>query len=427
VSSEELRTRPDKYHRAVKTPIIRQLSTWTVDEILDTQDAHERGQMQQSGLLWLWMQRTSRLKAVLRKRAGALSSLPFQVDPASGSEDATPEELAVASLIEKQWFEILPEPTLKALVRAMVGQGVALARVTWCDDGVYWWPRLTVWPCDALYYRDSEQVWYARTREGGDRKICPGAGWLLWLPDGPLSFQTGSVLSLALPCLLSTLADSDWANYNAANAQIVRKVTVPRGATRASKDAFLDSVEGLGRDTSAVLCERNLDQSGFDFEYVSAGGTSTLDTFQRAKDDAAKQITIEILGQEKTTDLGQEGARSAVESLQSVEDAIIAADAASLSTAIREQILKPLCEYNWGSPELAPWPKWEIDLPADAAIAAKTDLAMAQAADAITGSLQGTGKALDVLAYFERAGVPMIDAPVETPAADPALDARPRQ
>lgn len=413
VSSDALRSerdRPEKYLRKAKTPLIRQMSTWTVDDILTAQEAHERGEFETSGLLWLWMQRTTRLKAVLRKRVSALSGLTFRLDPASGAAASDPAEVSHAAWLEKIWFEIMPESLLQGLLRCVIGMGAALARVSWIDRDEKWFPCLTLWPADAFYYRDSEQCWYARTREGGDIKVHPGRGWFLWLPDGPLSFQSGSVLSLSIPCYLSSLADSDWANYNAANAAIVRKAIVPRGATRASKDLFLDQLEDLGRDNSSILCERNLDGSGFDFTYEGADGALTK-TFLESKEDANKAITIEILGQDKTTDLGANGARSAVEALQGVEDAIVTQDAARFATAFRAQVLKPFFALNFGNDNLAPSPAWEVEgaSPADLAVG---DKATAEAATALDAALQGTGKVLDKLAYFERAGIPMRDAPV---------------
>lgn len=405
---------PDKYHRRAKSPMINLQSEWTVDDILAAQDAHERGETQQSGLLWQWMQRTPRLKAVLRKRAGALPALPFSLLPASGEKGGSPEERAVAAILEREWHRILPESLLRGIVRNAIGMGAALCRVHYEDDGRHWWPRLQLWPADSFYYRDSDCKWFARTREGGDIRITPGCGWFLWLPDGERSFQCGSVLSLAIPCLLTTLSNTDWANYNAANANIVRKVVVPRGATRAQKDAFFDQVEALGREDNVITCERNLDGSGFDFEYVTAEG-KTIDTFERAKADASKEITIEVLGQEKTTDLGTEGARSAVESLQGVENAIIAADANGFATSLIEQVLGPLCAYNWGHAEWAAVPTWEVEAPQAAQDIAAGDKAVAESMTAMDEAMRGTGKKIDKALVAERAGWPLLEG--EPPAA----------
>lgn len=421
-SSSELRGKPDRYMRQAKTPLIRQLSTWTVDDVLSAQEAHERGEFDRSGLLWLWMQRTSRLKAVLRKRTGALPSLPFTMEPAKGGAESTPQQNAIAAYLEQHWQEICPESLLRGIIRQSIGMGAALCRVSWRDDGRYWWPCLTLWPADAYYYQDSDCTWYARTREGGDIKVTPGKGWFLWLPDGPFSFQQGAVLSLAIPCLMSSLSDSDWANYNAANSVVIRLAEVPRGATRASKDLFLDNVEELGRSTSTLLCEKNIDKSGFGMTQLDTQ-TGNLDTFQRSKEVAEKQITIEILGQEKTTDLGGEGARSAVESLQGVEDAIIGADAEGFSTAFRQQVLMQMCLLNWGDGDLAPWPHWEVESTPEISDKATGWVATADAIAKWDTLLSTTDKQVDRAALAEQIGVllqerPPSDAPV---AASPVI------
>jgi phage gp29-like protein len=409
------REHPDKYLRRAKIPQIRLMSTWTVDDILAAQDAHERGDLQ--GLCWLWMQRTPRLKSVLRKRVGALSALPFCMLPASGEKSASPEEKAIAKIFEREWPKIMPTALRKGIQRQAIGLGASLCRVHWVEDARgLWWPRLTLWPGDAFYYRDSDCSWYARTREGGDVKVTPGRGWFLFLPDGDLSFQSGSVVSLSIPCAISVMSNTDWMNYNAANAAVVKKVMVPRGATRTQKDLFYDQVDSIGRDNSAVTCEQNLDKSGFDFKYEQPGGTQ-IDTFERSKADASKEITIEVLGQEKTTDLGKEGARSAVEALQDVEDGIVADDATGLSGAAVVQLIAPTCHYNWGNRDLAPEPKWETEKPKAAKEIAEGDKATAEAVIVMDEALKGSGKKVDRPLYFERAGVTLIDDEQPSPGA----------
>lgn len=403
------REKPDRYRRSVKAPLIRQFTDWTVDDILAAQEAHTRGDFSQSGMLWLWMRQTSRLKASLRKRVNALSILPFCMEPATGEAEASPSQVAAAKVLEQEWINIFPESLQRSVLVTMIGMGAALCRVRWIDDGARWWPRLSLWPADAFYYSDTAQTWYARTREGADVVVKPGCGWVLFLPDGPLGFQSGSVLSLSIPCLLTALADTDWANYNAANAVVIRLAQVPRGATRTSKDEFLDNVEELGRTTSTLLCEKNLDGSGFGMEQLDPP-TGNLDTFERAQSSAEKRITIEILGQEKTTDLGGEGARSAVEALQEVEDDLVLGDGRVISTTLHNQLLREVCRLNWGDESLAPYPAWGEDAGIDATDKAAGDKAIAEAAIAIDAALRGTGKMLDRLAYFERAGIPLIDS-----------------
>lgn len=411
------RPMPDKYRRRARLPLIRQLSTWDVDDILDAQDAHERGEFITSGLLALWMLRTSRLKAVMRKRAGALTSLSRTIEP-NDPKTAPPEAKAICKIIEREWKVICPPALIRGLIRQMVLMGWALCRVHWEVRGRYLWPILTLWANDAVYYSDTDGKWYARTREGGNVKITPGCGWLLWLPEGERSFQMGSVLSLSIPCLLTTYSDRDWANFNKSHADVIKKCYVPRGATRTQKDDFLDDVEALDRDSTAILLEQNNDKSGFNLELESPGNTE-VDTFERSQMNAEKKITIEVLGQEKSTDDGGVGTYDAIESMVGVENKIVMEDGEGLSDVFHDQLLVQVCALNWDRPDLAPWVRWKQGGTVDPKKQGEGDKALAEGTVAVDEALKGTGKRLDKVKHLEKMGYSLMDE-VATSQATPA-------
>jgi len=415
------------HQRKIKTPQIRLETSWDAESVLDARDAHLRGRFESSGLLWTWMVCTSRLKVALLKRTGALSAIPVTVAPARDIKIASPEEKAVARLWESRFAVVLPDPTRQALQRQAIGLGAALARVSWCeDDRGRWWPTLTPWADDAFYYNDVDCYWYAKTREGTDRKIKPGHGWLLWLPHGSKGFQLGAVCSLGMECLLATMSKQDWANYNKANATAVKKATVPRGMTTTNKNLFLDSVEEVGEgENTTVLCEQNNDGSGSNFEYVTTDAGNKTDTFERAKADAEKTITIEILGQEKTTDDGGVGTYDAVEALQGVEDRLIIGDGESLAEAVYAQLARPWAEYNFGSAALAPWARWQPKGANETLEAAPKTKAFAESVIALDEALVGTNKQVDRVGMFEEAGVKMIPRIAISAPADPAAPGQP--
>jgi len=410
------------YLRKVKTPMIRLETTWDVDSVLSARDSHLKGLFQTSGLLWVWMLCTSRLKITVRKRVNALSAIPVTVEPAKNE----PIQKAIAKLWESMWLTIMPESLRQGIQRQVIGMGASLCRVHWEDgpDG-RWWPVFTLWPDDAFYYQDADKCWYARTNEGNDKKVRPGCGWFLWLPDGPRSFQLGAVTSLGVDCLLVSNSKSDWSNFNKSVSTIVKKVMVPRGAYPDTKDLFFDQVEAVGEgENTTVMCELNQDGSGFDFKY-EAPDMGQVDTFQKSKEDAEKTITIEILGQEKTTDDGGVGTYDAVESLQGVEDRLILGDGEGLSTSLRAQVMMQWAEYNFGHPEWAPWVRWKPKKVNDAASKAKEDKELAGAALEIDKSLEGTDKQLDKVDYYKEAGFKLVDRPKVVTPMPPAQGREP--
>ncbi len=410
------------HQRKIKTPQIRLETSWTPDDVLDARDAHLRGRLEASGLLWVWMLCTSRLKVVLGKRVSALAAIPVAVTPTRDLKIASPEEKAVARLWESRWPRIMPEAIRQELHRNAIGMGAGLARVSWelCEDN-RWWPKLTPWPTDAYYYNDVDCYWYAKTREGTDRKIKPGHGWLLWLPFGAKGFQLGAVASLGMECLLATMSKQDWANYNKANSTAVKKAIVPRGMPTAEKNDYLDQVEEVGEgENTTILCPQNLDGSGANFEYVTTEGASKAETFEKAKADAEKTITIEILGQEKTTDDGGVGTYDAVEALQGVEDRIILGDGESLSEALYQQLSTPWAEYNFGRADWAPWVRWQPKGSNELLENAPKTKAFAESILSLDEALAGTNKQVDRVGMCEDAGVKMIPRPVSVTPPAPA-------
>jgi phage gp29-like protein len=404
-----------------QVPYLQTLTAWKPSTVLAALDAHELGDFSQSGLLWQWCAaRDDRLRAVLHVRASGLPSLPFAALPAT-PDRPTPEEEEAAALLEAGWFDIFPESTVRALFRAAVGMGVVAARVRMVTGhrGL-WWPRLTVWPPEALRYDDNERCFYAQARNCADVKITPGEGWFLWQPDGPRGFQLAAVLALALPCLISNFTQRDWANYSDAHGHPVAKASVPRGAKQTEKDAFVANLKALDSKTKVLLTQKNLDGSGFDFEWVSLEGKE-VNTFERALEQANKAKAILLLGQSLTTDVADSGSRALGAVHNQIRNQILKSDAEGFVTAVREQIVKPWARYNLGAEALAPWPRYDHKPPADRKAEAETHVIAASAVTALQGVLTGTGKRLDTVAYLER-----LELPLEEEAAAEAKPAAPQ-
>src|SRR5689334_16194747 len=58
-------TRDEPKERHPKPPYIQTLSDWDSDTILAAINEHERGNMEQSGLLWKWCLRDDRIKTAM--------------------------------------------------------------------------------------------------------------------------------------------------------------------------------------------------------------------------------------------------------------------------------------------------------------------------------------------------------------------------
>jgi phage gp29-like protein len=349
----------------VETPYIRQLSDWDVSSVLAALDAHERGDMNQSGLLWQWCQRDERLKSCLGDRAGALPSLPFTLDPAT--ETPSPEELVAAEALREGWHDCVPEEKTKSIVRVGVGMGVAVGHLHWkVGRRGFWWPRLTVFPGWAVRWDENCGAYKVQTRTGAEEVVTPGDGrWFLWEPEGDLSFQYGALLALAIPCLVTSLGWQDLVNFNDAYGHPIIKAKVPRAGLSSETDEFLDDLRSVNlreRRSLTVKTGHNADGSGYDFEYVTPGSSEgTVNSFERQIELANKAKAIVLKGQTLTTDVADSGSRALGDVHQRVESRLFRGDAQSLSTTLRRDICKPWARFNYGRASLAPWPRWNTD------------------------------------------------------------------
>lgn len=406
-------------------PYIRTLSDWDVDTVKAALDAHEKGIFSQSGLLWQWMQRDPRLRTVMGVRTSGLPRLPLTFEAA---EHDPPEEEATlaADRLEAEWYRSFPESTLRKLHGIAVGMGLVVARIGWKVGRYgYWWPKLQVWPPEAIRWDETGQCFYAMTRQGGEVKVESGNGeWLLWMPDGERGFQLGAVMALALPVLISDLLTGDAVNLADAYGHPVRKAIVPRGASTTEKNTYLANLAALGRETSSILCQKNLDGSGFDFEFVTLESGGTVAVIEEGLDRADLAKSTVILGQSLTTDVADSGSRALGDVHKEIKAEILAADAEGFSTVVWNQVVRWWAKYNFGKKRLAPTPHWEAKPPKDMGAEADAHVKATAAITAIEAALAGTPKKLDRLKYLEALDLPLVDVDPALAAAAPAPKAK---
>ncbi len=405
---------------AVKTaPLISTLSEWDLDAVTTAIDAHERGEFEQSAKLAQYCKRQASVLAPLRVRRDALAALPFTMEPA----DTTPEGKRAADLFAARWPECFPEWAISGILESGVLLGFAVAQVRWISDGGLWWPRLDVWPSDAIRYYDERGQWVALDREGEETPIDDSGAWFLYLPAGPRSFQGGAILAVGVQALLEIFAERDHVNFNEAASTILRRANVPRNVTQAEKDSFSSQLRQLGRTSTTLVCDQALDGSQFGFELL-APDTKALDTFKVAGEIAALKISRVLLGNTLTTGTASNGNRALGEVHAGTQAALTRSDAESLSTALRDQVLRAWAAWNFGDADLAPWPRWQTAPPADQSELAQQVGRVGYSIGAARASLAGTGIKLDVAALLERTGIPYVPGDDVPPALAADLAAK---
>ncbi len=168
----------------------------------------------------------------------------------------------------------------------------------------------------------------------------------------------------------------------------------------------MENLQALDRIVNTILCEKNTDGSGFDFDFVTAD-MKGVDSIERSLEQANKGKAILINGQSLTTDVVATGALSLGRVHQEIKAQIMASVANSFATDYRAQVLKPMAYYNHGSARLAPWVEWDVRPPVDLKAQAESHVATCQAVTALEPILAKTEKELEILAYLEPLDLPL--------------------
>lgn len=423
---QENNAAPEDQAKLAVTPVFQIFTDWTTDEILSALDAHELGQFRSSALLWDWMTRDARLDAELGKRQRGVLTLPFHVEPPKKGE-ASAAEQDIADTLQEEWLRCFPDSTMTQVMRSMVGMGFAMCQVHWDarpdqDGNVKWWPRLELWHPQFVWYDDFLKRWRVQTRDSF-AYVTPGDGqWFLFMPAGPRGWMDGAVRSLAFPCFITSFDWRDWADFNDSVGHPVKTAYVARGATKTDKATFIANLQLLGRKTNVLLCQKNQDDSGYDFEFKEPSRIAT-DSFKDSIEMSDKAKTLVILGQVLNTEgsgSSLSGGKTAT-AHQLILATLLQSDANGLDTDLFIQVLQWWAYWNYGDSKLTPKAVHDATLPDDQLANAQTLVATSQGIAAANAVLKPQGKAVDAVKMMEDLKIPLMDAP-EEPATDPNAD-----
>jgi phage gp29-like protein len=335
--------------RAHREPSIPNLSTWDVASVRSALGNLERGYFARASQLADHMLRDERIASALDTRINGLLSVPMRFTPANNVRGKT-----VARDLEANWYSIAPEDTLREMLRYALMLGVAPAYLRWDRTGARWYPTLTPWHPQWLEYRDfTEPPGYHLQTRDGYIPVTPGDGqWVILTLGGRRPWINALVRRLAIPFLVRSFAYRDWARSSEVHGMPAWLAKYPEAAKEGDISNFMDSLYDLGNEIRVKL-PQNAEGKGYGLELLEAKA-DTWRVFDSLIAKTESSIAIGVLGQNLTTEV-KEGSRAAAQVHNNVRDDYKRSDANSISTSLREQVIKPFAQVNDGSAALAPW------------------------------------------------------------------------
>lgn len=398
-------------------------SQWDVPMALAALDQHALGQFYQSSLLADAMGIDDAYDAVIQTRILGLISRPFEMRQSRRGDGRLARK--ALRVIKELWSEMFPDDVLSSLMHAYLQMGFAPAQLIWRYDDGFWVPQAQSWHTSTIYFDVPTRHYVANTMEG-PVYLAPGDGrWVLLTPFGSYrGWMRGAVRAVVVPFLARQYALRDWARYNEVHGLPIRKAKVPANAEGDDKQTFLAGIANLGNESTVLLPQGVGDKdmsASYDVDLLEA----KADTYAAFKDLTSKceeRMAIRMLGQNLTTQIDA-GSFAAANVHDRVRLDYVRFDARALG-AIREQVLRAFCQFNFGDPDVAPEIEWSVTPPEDS-VQRATSLAQLSAALLNFAEVKAP---IDMRRLLEKADLPLVAATAEQPAtptlaAPPAADA----
>ncbi len=412
-------------------PLSRVLLDWTPEDIQAAIITAESGLLRLAADLCTAMRGDDKIPSTLKSRILAVQGAPLTFEAAAAGRL---RRRALKSLqAEEDFFDMLPEAELEQLRTWRLLLGVGLGELVWTEPdpadptgeaviarirngrNV---PRLKVWDPRHLRKDMASGRWWVRTLTGVEVEVRPGDGqWILLTAGGNRPWLNGLWRGLADLWLAKVFARIDWARQSEKYANGIICFESPDGSDEDERKKFGLDLRDIGKEGVVVA------PAGYKGKILELAGRA-WETYDAQWTKSNLGFSVAVLG----GDLASESKKSAGTgaSLQGeVRDDLKKADAAQDETDIRAQVLCPWSRVSFGDPDLAPWPKWNVDPAEDRQALATTWNMTAQALK----TSKEAGYALDWQIVREETGLPITGllADVALPAPTPvqALAAAP--
>ena len=322
----------------------------------------------------------SRVQSANRSRAAGLLGKPFEFHlPRSRAARRNPLAKKCLRFWKAHWPRMYAEPAILDLLQGANSLGFAYAQVLWDTSGRTWYPYLESWNARYSYYHWLLRCHVAVTMDG-QTPITPGdAHWVLHAPYGQYrGWMQGALRPVALWWLARNYALRDWARYSERHGFPIILADTPFGADPTSISNFEGQLEGIGQE-SVMQLPGSVDvvkYGKYDLRYLEPKDRN-WQGFKELIIQCNAEITLAMLGQNLTSEI-KEGSMAAARVHANVLQTWLAADARALAQTLYRDVLRPFAALNFGDPELAPVPTWDVSPPEDLETKARTLQAFGQ-------------------------------------------------
>ena len=347
---------------------------WIFDQIVSELD---NGQFYNAGRVGDAILRDARIRGAYEQRMAGIFSAPLEVLPARDTAQGN----KIADDIKADWPKMFPRASLEELHRYGISQGIGIAEKIWDTSTKPWTFRIKVWHPQFYLWIWTTRSYYLVTYDRGLIRIPEkSTQWIVYTPYGyDRAFLLGNLRALLDPYMFRGWNKSDWGNYNEIYGKPIRQAIVPQQSIPAEEKKFVDAVSKMGSNTT-VKAKQDKDGNKYAVELIEAKSTGWK-TFESALEWCNEEIAQVLLGQTMSMD-GQGGLGSQEEPGKAVRADIRASDNEKLVKECLGEAVAQLVGFNYGNPDLAPVPYYDVDPSEDELKSGQAEAARATASSA---------------------------------------------
>lgn len=311
---------------------------------------------------------------------------PEPVEPIEVANKLKPHQRRAQEL----WPRMVPYGTALRMLADLVVMGEAFGTLDWdtrskADGGEadVWVPILRDVPAEFARYDHAERRWKYQAQNAahkwdpeepmpaviaagmgaGELTVTPGDGkWVHVSLGGPgaRGWLWGLVRGLAELWHGKQRTLSNWDRYNTKHGLPIIKAKLPITAEEDEKEEFVDDMSSLVSE-GVIGLPQDEEGHGYDAELLEPT-TVTWQGFQAALERADRKIQVALLGGNLGAEVTKSGGNmGAAETHSSELEKLASTDAMVFGAALRDQLLRPFFELNFGPEKCRdlPTPFWD--------------------------------------------------------------------
>ncbi len=307
--------------------------------------------------------RDAHISSVLQTRKYGILGLDYNIEPYSqDSKDINIAEFVNECILDINNFDDALYDFMDAVFK-----GFAVAEIMWDYDGRNYITELITVPQNKITWTNSTsprlltaQQPYTGIRLEENKFVVH----IHKTRTTSLPTKQGLFQCIAWLYIFKSFAMRSWARFSELYGMPLRLGKYDASARDEDVQALYNALKSLGNDAAGVISQSTM------IEFIEASKSSSIDVYQVLIDTCNSEISKAVLGQTLSTEQTGNGSYAMAKVHNDVRDDIRNADCEILSNTIRNQIIRPLVEFNFGNNANLPFFKFlneeEEDMQAEA-------------------------------------------------------------